>query len=146
MIIAKPVRDREFWILQEDDRKVGNVEAINGGYVVMLNNTVQQYKTMQMVQQRTDIQFEPMTPRQPKSKTAHDVHGYPTASRVHNAIWDVQKKLPLFTKTAKSKSWFAAGWYRVLKGRAWRVTQDPKLITLQRYKYYGPYMTEAEAQ
>ena len=112
----------------------------------MLNNTVQQYKTMQMVQQRTDIQFEPMTPRPPKAKTAHDVHGFPTASRVHNAIWDVPKKLPLFTKTAKSKSWFAAGWYRVLKGRAWRVTQDPKLITLQRYKYYGPYMTEAEAQ
>ena len=146
MIIAKPVRDREFWILQQDDRKVGNVEAINGGYVVMLNDTVQQYKTMQMVQQRTDIQFEPMTPRPPKAKTANDVHGFPTASRVHNAIWDVQKKLPLFTKTAKSKSWFAAGWYRVLKGRAWRVTQDPKLITLQRYKYYGPYMTEAEAQ
>jgi hypothetical protein len=146
MIIAKPVRDKEFWILQQDDRKVGNVEAINGGYVVMLNDTVQQYKTMQMVQQRTDIQFEPMTPRPPKSKTAHDVHGYPTAGRVHNAIWDVQKKLPLFTKTAKSKSWFAAGWYRVLKGRAWRVVQDPKLITLQRYKYYGPYMTETEAQ
>ena len=146
MIIAKPVRDREFWILQQDDRKVGNVEAINGGYVVMLNDTVQQYKTMQMVCQRTDIQFEPMTPRLPKSKAAHDVHGYPTASRVHNAIWDVQKKLPLFTKTAKSKSWFAAGWYRVLRGRNWRVTQDPKLITLQRYKYHGPYMTETEAQ
>jgi len=146
MIIAKPVRDKEFWILQQDDRKVGNVEAINGGFVVSLNDTIQQYKTMQMVRQRMDIQFEPMTPRQPRSKTAHDVHGYPTASRVHNAIWDVQKKLPLFTKTAKSKSWFAAGWYRVQKNRVWRVVQDPKLITLQRYKYHGPYMTEAEAQ
>jgi len=53
-------------------------------------------------------------------------------------------KLPIYTKTSKSKSWFAAGWYQVKKGRSWAVMQDPKLIVLQRYAYHGPYHTKEE--
>ena len=142
-IVAKPVIDKQFWILQENNQKIGNIEACAGGYQVKINNQVSQFKTIRMAAQRVNIQFESSTSIVDNKKTsANLVHGYPTAGRMYNPVWDVKMKLPIYTKTTKSKSWFAAGWYRVKKGRAWTVTQDPKLIVLQRYPYAGPFYTQ----
>jgi 1,4-dihydroxy-2-naphthoyl-CoA synthase len=143
-IVAKPIIDKQFWILQQGNRKIGNVEACDGGYQVKINNQVEQYRTIKMVEQRVHVHFEPAIKTTPKIVT-NLVHEYPASGRVYNPIWDVQKKLPLYTKTNKSKSWFAAGWYCVKKGRHWAAMQGPKLILLQRYPYQGPYYTKEEA-
>lgn len=145
MLVAKPVIDKQYWILQENNRKVGNVEACAGGYQVKINNQVAQFKTIKMVEQRVNIHFE-SAPKVVKPKTKINlVHGYPAVGRIYNPMWDLKQKLPIYTKTTKSKSWFAAGWYRVKKGRNWVTVQDPKLITVQRYPYQGPYYTQEEA-
>jgi hypothetical protein len=145
MIVAKPVVEKQFWILQQDEQKVGNVEACQGGgFQVRINDTVQQYKTIKMVTQLHNIVFE--QPEKTKKKVSgSEVHGYTAAGRVHNPIWDIKHRLPLYTKTKKSKSWFAAGWYQVQRGKNWKTVQDPKLITLQRYKYHGPFHNKEEA-
>jgi hypothetical protein len=144
-IVAKPIIDKQFWILQENDRKVGNIEACDGGFQVRINNQTSQFKTIRTAAQRVNIEFETL-PKLEKSKPSVNlVHGYPVQGRVYNPIWDVPQKLPLFTKTKKSKSWFAAGWYRVKKGRNWATVQDPKLILLQRYSYSGPYHSHEQA-
>jgi hypothetical protein len=144
MIVAKPVIDQQFWILQRDEEKIGNVEACAGGYQVKINNQITQYKTIRMVEQRTGVRFEPPMIRSRPRSTANSVHGYPTVGRVHNPVWDVPHALPLYTKGAKSRSWFAAGWYSVKKGRKWKTVQDPKLIVLQRYPYHGPFYNQQE--
>ena len=139
--------NKQYWILQENDRKVGNVEACAGGYQIKINNQViAQFKTIKMVEQRANIRFEPpMIVTAPRKKSSTQlVHGYTTAGRAYNPVWDIKMKLPIYTKTSKSKSWFAAGWYQVKKGRSWAVMQDPKLIVLQRYAYHGPYHTKEE--
>lgn len=144
-LVAKPVIDRKYWILQDNDRKVGNVEACDGGFQVKINNQTAQFKTIKLVEQRVHVHFEP--PLKTKAKPVTNlVHGYPVAGRVHNPMWDVQKKLPIYTKTNKSKSWFAAGWYKVKKGRNWSTIQGPKLILLQRYPYSGPFYSKEEAE
>jgi hypothetical protein len=100
-----------------------------------------------MLTEKAKIQFEQVPKiKTKKQTTVTQVHGYQTAGRAHNAMWDLVHKLPVYTKTTKSKSWFAAGWYRVKKGRTWSVVQDPKLILLQRYNYSGPYHTQEQAQ
>jgi len=144
MIIAKPVIDKQFWILQKDNQKVGNIEACAGGYQVKINNQITQFKSIKMVARNVNIEFEPAVKiTKPKINVDH-VHGYPTAGRVYNPMWDVSQHLPVYTKTAKSKSWFAAGWYNVRKGRHWKMVLAPKLIVLQRYAYQGPYYTQQE--
>jgi hypothetical protein len=145
-LIAKPVVDRKYWILQKDNRKVGNVEACDGGYQVKINNQVEQFKTIKLLEKRTQIRFESIVKSQPKQTKSQEVYGYPTVGRVFNGLWNVQNKLPLYTKTSKSKSWYAAGWYQVKKGRNWKTVHDPKLILLQRYEYQGPYYSKEEAQ
>jgi len=143
-VIAKPVIDKQFWILQEDNRKVGNVEARNGGYQVRINNEITQFKTIKMLEKRVQIRFESLPGARSRAVKTQQVYGYPASGRVHNGLWNVQDKLPIYTKTAKSKSWYAAGWYLVKKGRNWRAVQDPKLILLQRYEYQGPFHSREE--
>jgi hypothetical protein len=143
MIVAKPVVANQYWILKQDDQKIGNIQASADGYVVKIQNETFNYKTIPMVRKKTNIEFEPA---EKVSKPVTDsVHGYSTGCRAHNAMWNVQLKLPLFTKTTKSKSWFAAGWYTVKQHRAWKTIHNPKLIVLERYKYQGPFHTKEQA-
>ena len=143
MIIAKPVVDKKYWILQKNNEKVGNVEACAGGYQVTIDNKVEQYKSIRMAAQRENIEF--LTGTSPSKPDTQTVHGYPASGRVHNPVWDVPHALPLYTKSKKSKSWFAAGWYTVKRGRKWKIVQDPKLITLERYAFHGPFYTKESA-
>jgi hypothetical protein len=144
MIVAKPVIDNQYWILKQDDEKIGNVQAVDGGFALTIRNKVAKFKTIRMLRRQANIEFaepEHVTPI-PKDR----VHGYPTGCRTHNGMWNVQLKLPLFTKTNKSKSWFAAGWYSIKQHRSWKVLQNPKLIVLERYTYQGPFYTEEQAR
>jgi hypothetical protein len=143
-LIAKPVIPKQFWILQDGNEKVGNIEACAGGYQVKINNQVAQFKTIKMAAQRVNIEFEAINHSMVK-KPSELVYGFETGCRTHNPMWDVKMKLPVFTKKTKSKSWFAAGWYKVKKGRNWSTVQNPKIILLQRYMYLGPFHSEQEA-
>jgi hypothetical protein len=142
MLVAKVIADKQFWILQEDDRKVGNIEAWNGGYQVRINNQVKQFKTIKLAAKESNIVFANKEPLSKPDNTT--VHGYPVTGRCYNPVWDVVHHLPIYTKTAKSKSWFAAGWYSIKRGRNWKIIQDPKLIALQRYPYQGPFKTKEQ--
>lgn len=146
MIIAKPVIDNKFWILSQGDKKVGNVEATDSGYEVTLNNKVTEYKTMKMVEKKSAIHFVTFKHNKNNAHSDRSVHGYPTKQRVHNPIWNVKHKLPMYTTDEDSKCWVAAGWYQLKKGKRWSVVQDPKLILLERYPFTGPYYSEVEAR
>ena len=143
MILAKPVVDKQYWILKQDDQKVGNIQAVDDGYQITIRNKTANYKTIPVLRTRENVEFEPATKTAKESNRS--VHGYDAGCRVHNPIWDVKHRLPLFTTSSKSKSWFAAGWYMIKQHRAWRAVQNPKLIVLERYKYQGPFHTKEEA-
>jgi hypothetical protein len=145
MIVAKAVIPNQYWILRQDDRKIGNIEAGPDGYQVRIDNQVHRFKTIRMMKQRVPIDFEAPTQKKP-AKLANEVNGYHTTGRPYNAIYDVRHQVPLWTREPRSKSWYAAGWYRVKQGRTWSVIECPKLIMLDRYQYQGPFRTQAEAE
>ena len=144
MIIAKPVVPNQFWILKDGDHKVGNIEAGPNGFSVKIGNQIQSYKTIGTIKQKVAISFESINNTKIISSDK-TVHGYPTIGETHNAIFDVKHQVPLWTKEPRSKSWYAAGWYKVKQGRSWTTELCPKLITLQRYPYRGPFYTEEQA-
>jgi hypothetical protein len=145
MIVAKPVVANQFWILKQDDRKIGNIEATNDGFAVKIDNKITSFKTINLIRRQTNIEFEAIGNQPNKEPASYQVQGYPSGCKVYNPIWDVKHRLPLFTKTRKSKSWYAAGWYQVKQRKNWAVAQSPKLIALQRYPYQGPFYTKDEA-
>lgn len=146
MLQAKPVIPNQYWILRDDAGKVGNIEATADGVQVKINNQVQVFKNIGILKQKVKIAFEPAPRVKTAPKISHEVSGYHTTGRPHNAIFDVKHQVPLWTKEPRSKSWYAAGWYAVRHGRRWQTVECPKLITLERYEYRGPFHTEQEAK
>ena len=146
MIVAKAVVPDQYWILREDDRKIGNIEADPQGFRVRINDEVRTFKTISTLRRQVRVEFESQ-PRGKKSRsTNNSVYGYPTAGRPYNAVYDVRHQVPLWTREARSRSWYAAGWFRVRQGRNWIVEFCPKLIMLERYEYQGPFHSEQEAR
>jgi hypothetical protein len=131
MIEAKPVVADRYWILKKDDRKVGTVEADEQGLRVRINGRTQKFQDMPVARRQAEIDFQPayrVTP-QPRDQ----VHGYSTGCRVHNAMWDVRRRLPLFTR------------YQIQQHQRWSTVRNPKLIILDRYQYQGPFATQEQA-
>ena len=73
-----------------------------------------------------------------------EVHGFPCKTVPYNGMYDVKRKLPLYTKTVKSQSFYCAGYYIIKFEKGWVKSFCPKVITLQRYTYQGPFTTELE--
>jgi hypothetical protein len=73
-----------------------------------------------------------------------NVHDYPSRSEPFNSMYDISRKLPLFTKSEKSKSVYCAGYYLVKFNVNWLKSFCPKLITIERNEYIGPFKTELE--
>ena len=140
---AKPVVANRYWILHRDDSKIGEIELTSDGCAVKLPGRVAVFKNVKTAGRATNIEFDPPSRLSKPDRTR--VHGFDTGCTAHNGVWNVKLKIPLFTKTAKSKSWYAAGWYAVRHNRTWKVIQNPKLILLERYSFRGPFNSQEQA-
>jgi hypothetical protein len=136
MITAKPVIKNKFWILQNEEGKIGTVEKNNQGFLLRANGVSEEFKTIKTIKNRTNIVFEDDAEKQKTFE--NQVNGFPTDSKPHNAVYNVKERLPLFTKKAKSKSWYAAGYYQITINGQTETHFCPKVILLQRYPYLGP--------
>jgi hypothetical protein len=139
MVTAKPVVKNKFWILKDNESKVGTVEKIKGNdYVVTINNKVADFKNIQTLKNHTNIVFEEFVK---KKEFKNQVNGYPTDCLPYNGVFNLKERLPLFTKKSKSKSWYAAGYYQITINGKTEIHFCPKHILLKRYKYSGPNKT-----
>lgn len=145
MIQAKPVIPDQYWILRDQDRKVGNIQVDGHGYVVNIGAEQRRFSDLQTLSHAVNIVFESGSPSNSDAPDM-EVHGYPTRSRAYNSVFDVRHQLPLWTTEPRSRSWLAAGWYRIRQHRTWKAVYCPKLIILERYQYQGPFRSLQEAQ
>ena len=154
---AKTLVKDKFWIVEQNGEKLGTLQKQedNGWTFLSKKDQRQVFHTQESLFTRFGFNIfeESVTKEQEKSvdkwdvKQAeeYDVHGYPCSQKPYNPLWDVQKGLPLYTKTPKSKSMFCAGYYIVkFETVNWRKAYCPKIITLQRYRYKGPMKSKTE--
>lgn len=74
------------------------------------------------------------------------VFGYPVI-KVETFKTQEKENLPCFTKTPTSKTFFAAGYYGInFENGGWMDAFCPKLSTLRKYEYIGPFKTETDVQ
>ena len=143
-LIAKPVVKDQFWIVTDGEKKVGNVLANGSGFQVKIGNRKQEYSNTKSIANKEKIEFVKF--KKPEKIQTNPFQYYPTTGKVFNSILDVKRKIHLFTKTTKSKCYYAAGWYALKQGTEFVTILCPKYIFVQRYECYGPYMTKDEAQ
>jgi hypothetical protein len=143
--IAKPVVKNKFWIVEEDGAKVATIQAIDeGGFAYVHDNQREVFPSIKVLTSKYNIQI--VKPEKKQTATvAYDVYGYPTSGKPHNEVLDVQRYLPIYTKATNSKSFYCAGHYLVKYSSTWVHEYCPKIITLNRHEYQGPFKTKERA-
>ena len=144
---AKPVLKDKFWIVEHNGEKVGTM-SYNDEQRYMFSSAAETCffdNTRQMKRKfGIDIEWGDATSTIEPVDTEKEVHGFPTSVCPFNSMYDVKHKLPLFTKSEKSKSLYCAGYYIIHFDKGWVKSFCPKLITIERYESKGPFKTDLE--
>ena len=142
-LLAKSVVKNKCWIVEQDGTKIATIHANEQGVTLVQATTREQFPNLKTLSDRYNIIIDKSKPAK-VAKESHEVYSYPCDNKPQNALWDLHHKLPVFTKGSKSKSFFCAGYYIVQFNNGWVKSYCPKLITLNRYPYQGPYKTVDE--
>src|SRR6056300_1660683 len=149
---AKTLVKDKFWIVEQNGEKLGTLQKQedNGWTFLSKKDQRQVFHTQESLFTRFGFNiFETSDVKLPKEEVQtdnFDVHGFPCSQHPYNPMFDVKNQLPVYTKTPKSKSQFAAGYYIICFEKGWRKAYCPKMITLSRYDYKGPIKTKLEMQ
>ena len=144
MFKAKSIVDNKFWILEsEDGAKVGTIKIVSDKINVIIEGREHNFKNMDEAIDELDLTFIKKVVEL-KEDPSNEVYDFPTSTQPHNALWNVQMKLPIYTKTDRSNSYHCAGYYIIRFSTGWVKSYCPKLLTLQRYTFKGPFKTRIE--
>ena len=146
MIKAKPIVDGKFWIVEEDGERVATLHKKENNKFMLSSKEGEAHfnKKDDLVKRFGKDFFQVKTKTTISDNADKEVHGYPAACKPYNAMYDVQRRLPLYTKSAQSKSLYSAGYYAIQFNKGWVKSFCPKLITVERYPFKGPFKTELE--
>ena len=149
---AKTLVKDKFWIVEQNGEKLGTLsKQDNNGWTFLSKKDQRQvFHTQESLFTKFGFNiFEESDLKRPEEEVQadnFDIYGYPCSTHPYNPVFDVKNQLPVYTKTPKSKSQFAAGYYIICFEKGWRKAYCPKMITLSRYKYQGPMKTKLEMQ
>ena len=140
---AKEILKNKFWIVEDKGVKFGTISLNEDQYILSTPSGTRIYHNENQLTKALDkkISWSDLEITETSSK---DVHGFPTNSSPFNPMYDVKRKLPLFTKSDKSKSLYCAGYYVIKFDKGWVKSFCPKQITVERYTTKGPFKTEIE--
>lgn len=157
MLKAKEIIEDKFWIVEDHGEKVAIIQpGSDGSYVYTMKGEKERFTTLSQLTDTHNIRLEKRdtsiiaTPIAAAYEPIFDdgfiVHGFPSKFKPYNEMYDASKKLPLFTKSAKSKSYHCAGYYIFEFESGWTTSYCPKLITIERYKFKGPFKSSLEVR
>jgi hypothetical protein len=146
MLKAKPIIENKFWVVEMDGEKFATLRKNDENMFVMTNEQFFEiYKNKESITKKYGKDFFiAKIVREANDSKPLEVHGFPTSVLPHNSMFDIRRKLPLFSKSDDSKSLYCAGHYAIKFDKGWVKSFCPKLITLQRYPFQGPFKTESE--
>ena len=147
MVKLKPITDTSWLVTRDNDvDKVGILSDTGNGFMLMSKNSKELFPNKDaIIDHFKENVFNNIIERTDTNKK-YFIKGYPVD--FYNPFEvnerEVIDDLPLYTKTAISKVMHCAGYYCISFTNGWLPTLCPKLSTLQKYGYKGPFKTEME--
>jgi hypothetical protein len=142
--IAKPLIPNKSWLLERDGRKVGTLNKERSSYSILKNGNKIAIGTVKDVKEKLGIVFFDVVKSVKSETKEYAVYDFPCGSKPFGSVYDIRKRLPIYAKSTKSKSQYCAGYYVIKFRKGWVKSFCPKLITLDRYPFHGPFKTEVE--
>lgn len=143
---AKVLVPNKLWILSEEGSKLGTLHKEKRGYSFFKKGQKIELKDISAVKEKfgSELFNESMDLNTSLKSDTRSIYDYPCSSKPFNPLYNLKKKLPIYAKSSKSKSLYCAGYYVIKFRKGWVKSFCPKLITLERYPFYGPFKTELE--
>jgi len=142
-INVKEILKDKFWIVEDNGVRVGTLSISEDQFMLSDSKGTQFFQDARQLQSSLNSRLN-WTKLDIKESSVKEVHSYPTSCDPYNNMYDVKRKLPLFTKSEKSKSLYCAGYYIIRFDKGWVKSFCPKLITVERYETKGPFKSEIE--
>lgn len=140
---AKEILKDKFWIVESEGKNVATISYNDQQYMLSDNKGSRFFNSQGHISKSLNQTIN-WTQLDIKETHLNEVNGFPTSCDPYNSMYDVKRKLPLFTKSDKSKSLYCAGYYIIRFEKGWVKSFCPKLITVERYDYKGPFKTTIE--
>lgn len=143
--ITKVLIPNKEWIIKNENEKIGSISKEKKGMFFLKKGFKIKFYNISEIENQLGIEISktPALSNKPLTKN-NSIYDFPCSSEPYEPLYDLKKKLPLFYKSNKSKSQYCAGYYIIRFQKRWVKSFCPKLITLDRYAYQGPYKTEEE--
>lgn len=143
--VAKILIPGKEWLITNNKEKIGSVARATKGFVFMRKGENLNFQYLTEINKQFSINILEdssltMNIDQP-SVDNFSIYDYPCSSKPFDPVYSVKEKLPLYTKSNKSVSQYCAGYYLIQFKKGWVKSFCPKLITLERYPFQGPYKT-----
>ena len=140
---AKEIINGKFWILEEKGKKIATVSLTDQKYLLTNKQGVTFLTDRLSIEKNLGDTIE-WSKLQITEIQTKEIYDFPTNTIPHHSMYNLQNKLPLFTKSEKSKSFYCAGYYIIKFDKGSVKSFCPKLITLEKYMYEGPFKTKIE--
>ena len=143
-LIAKTLVPNKTWLLEEQGQKVGTLNKEKKGYSFFQKGKRTVLTDLPAVKKKfgSDIIKESINYSKSTDIDTKSIYDFPCNSKPFNPVYNIKKKLPIYAKSSKSKSLYCAGYYVIKFRKGWVKSLCPKLITLERYPYKGPFKSE----
>ena len=142
--IAKPLIPNKSWLLETDGHKIGTLNKERTSYSILKDGQKIPIGNVKDVKEKLGIVFNDIPKVVKKESSVWAVYEFPCGSKPYGSVYNIRKKLPIYAKSTKSKSHYCAGYYVIQFRKGWVKSFCPKLITLERYPFHGPFKTELE--
>ena len=148
---TKTLVPNKCWIIEDNGIKLGTLNKENKGYSFFRKGTKIEIKDLGAVKRYLGVtSLDEETKKSIRDvhrpiDLSHSVYGFPCSTEPYNPVYNIIKRLPIYAKSSKSKSLYCAGHYVIQFNKGWVKGFCPKLITLERNPYQGPFKTKDEA-
>jgi hypothetical protein len=145
--VAKVLVPNKVWIVEDEGKKLGTLNKEKKGFSFYRKGQKMSIADLSDLNAKFGVAlFEESVKKikPPQVTVSNNIYDFPCSSRPFNPVYNIKKKLPIYAKSRKSKSLYCAGYYVIQFRKGWVKSFCPKLITLERYNYQGPFKTELE--
>lgn len=143
-ILAKPVIKNKLWSLDTGEKHIGCIQSVDSGVILVNEKKKERFTSLKSLSSKYNIEFD--STKKSLDKSINQIYNFPVDSKPYNVVYDLKRKLPLYTKRSDSKSYYCAGYYSILINDIWTIQFCPKSIVLSRNRFNGPFQKEIDAK
>lgn len=146
MVILKEITENSWLVLTDEEKeKIGLLSSTpNGNFTLLSKEGRLQFENKSKVLDFFEENvFDRVVISEGGEEQEYFVGGYPIDYQLPVEA-DIKSELPLFKKTKTSKVHHCAGYYCLKFPKGWIHSFCPKLSTVEKYEYAGPFKTKTE--